>query len=232
MKRTYSNGLKKAVTFSYDDGILQDRRLVQLFNQYGIKSTFNLNYGLLSEDGYWENQGVIVKRLPLEEVVSLYEGHEIANHGLQHPNIAAASFTEKQLQIVEGKKRLEELTGKVIDGMAYPFGTVDDDMIQIMKLAGVNYGRTVDCTGGFTLPDDWYRWGPTAHHNSTDIFRIISDYMKLDQEEISVLYIWGHSYEFDVDKNWDHIEEICKQLGGRDDIWYCTNGELFEDMQK
>lgn len=42
------NGKKKAVTFSYDDGVTQDRRLVEMMNTYGVKGTFNLNSGIQS----------------------------------------------------------------------------------------------------------------------------------------------------------------------------------------
>ena len=35
------NGKKKTVTFSYDDGITQDIRLIELLNKYGLKCTFN-----------------------------------------------------------------------------------------------------------------------------------------------------------------------------------------------
>ena len=41
------NGKKKAVTFSYDDGVTQDIRLIEIFNRYGLRATFNLNSGLL-----------------------------------------------------------------------------------------------------------------------------------------------------------------------------------------
>ena len=37
------NGKKKAITFSFDDGVWQDRRLIEIFNKYGLKGTFNLN---------------------------------------------------------------------------------------------------------------------------------------------------------------------------------------------
>ena len=42
----FPGGKHKALTFSFDDGRKEDRRLVELFNQYGIKGTFNLNSGL------------------------------------------------------------------------------------------------------------------------------------------------------------------------------------------
>ncbi len=37
----------KYLTFSYDDGVTQDIRLIELFNKYGMKATFNINSGLL-----------------------------------------------------------------------------------------------------------------------------------------------------------------------------------------
>ena len=36
-------GKMKAITFSYDDGVTQDKRLVDIFNKYGLKATFNIN---------------------------------------------------------------------------------------------------------------------------------------------------------------------------------------------
>ncbi len=45
------NGLNKAVTFSYDDGVTQDIRLIEMFNRYGLKSTFNINSELLGRQG-------------------------------------------------------------------------------------------------------------------------------------------------------------------------------------
>ena len=49
------NGKKKAVTFSYDDGVTQDRRLVEMMNTYGVKGTFNLNSGMQSYANVWEH---------------------------------------------------------------------------------------------------------------------------------------------------------------------------------
>ena len=39
---------KKAVTFSYDDGVTQDVHLVELLNKYDLKCTFNINSQLLA----------------------------------------------------------------------------------------------------------------------------------------------------------------------------------------
>ena len=43
-----------------------------------------------------------------------------------------------------------------------------------------------------------------------------------------LFYLWGHSYEFDDDNNWNVIEDFAKYTGGRDDTWYATNIEIYE----
>ena len=52
------NGKKKALTFSYDDGVTQDVRLIEIFNKYGLKATFNLNSELLGKSGELVRDGV------------------------------------------------------------------------------------------------------------------------------------------------------------------------------
>ena len=75
---------KKAVTFSYDDGITQDRRLVEIFNRYGMKCTFNLNTGIQSAESFFQIEKVHIERMEQEGLANLYRGHEIALHGLTH----------------------------------------------------------------------------------------------------------------------------------------------------
>lgn len=53
---------RKALTFSYDDGIEQDRKLVEIFNRYGMKATFNLNTGIQSPESNFEIEGVAHKQ--------------------------------------------------------------------------------------------------------------------------------------------------------------------------
>ena len=54
------DGKMKAVTFSYDDGVTQDIRLVELLNKYGLKATFNINSGFLGQRGILERGGQMV----------------------------------------------------------------------------------------------------------------------------------------------------------------------------
>lgn len=83
------NGKMKAVTFSFDDGITQDCRLIDILGKYGLKCTFNLNSGLLGPAGSLYQEEVTVAHLKPRpcEVRAIYEGHEIAAHTLTRPNL-------------------------------------------------------------------------------------------------------------------------------------------------
>ena len=45
------------------------------------------------------------------------------------------------------------------------------------------------------------------------------------------MYVWGHSYEFDKDDNWQLMEDFCAMMGGREDIWYATNIEIVDYLE-
>ena len=103
----------KGLTFSYDDGVTQDIRLVELLNKYGMKCTFNINSGLLGLDGYLDREGKRVDHIKIkpEDVKYIYEGHEVAAHGITHPCLARHT-EEKIIEEVEGDRvKLSELCG-------------------------------------------------------------------------------------------------------------------------
>ena len=98
------DGRFKALTLSFDDGRVQDRRLVTLLNRCGIKATFNLNSGEQGEN-----------RLPLCEYAALYAGHEIAAHGVRHPGMTAAPLPLAAQQVLEDRRALEQGPGGARD---------------------------------------------------------------------------------------------------------------------
>ena len=86
---------QKALTFSYDDGNVQDKKLLDILNRYGMKCTFNVNTGLDFDHGTWVYRDVLeVHRLNLAECPELYAGHEMAVHGVYHYNLTELSPAE------------------------------------------------------------------------------------------------------------------------------------------
>lgn len=226
------HGKMKALTFSYDDGVTQDRRLVWLFNKYGLKATFNLNSELLGKDGHLIREGITVAHVKSQpgEVRELYQGHEIAAHTLTHPNLTDCDAAEIIRQTEQDRRNLSALAGYEVRGMAYPGGGVNYDQRiadTIRANTGIKYARTTVCTGSFDPQDDLLVFRPTVFHKDFDrLFALGEAFIKLKPDVPQLFYIWGHSYEFDIDNTWDRIEEFCRMIAGRDDIFYGTNAEV------
>ncbi len=221
---------KKAITFSYDDGVTPDLRLIEIFNRYNLKCTFNLNYGLGPTSGGWDYKGKLVNRLDLKEHVSSYAGHEIAAHALTHQNLVEIGVEAARKEMVEDAEGLAKLFGRRPEGMAYPYGTFDDVTVELLRELGFRYARTVWDSGNFDVQTDLLRFRPTCHHDDERLFELAEEFLAMETEEPKIFYIWGHSYEFEGNDNWDRIEKLCRMVAGRDDIFYGTNAEVLLGM--
>lgn len=225
------NGKKKAITFSYDDGVTQDMRLVEIFNKYGIKATFNLNYGLLGTKNRLVRNGVEIShnKLPLADVCHVYEGHEVAAHTLTHPALIQLDDTEIVRQVEEDRLRLSDLVGYEVVGFAYPGGSqYRDERVDrlVREQTGVRYARGTDTTGGFAVPHELYHFkGSCYHHPEWErMWQLGEQFLAASPDEPALFYVWGHAYEFDIyPERWQAFEEFCRMIGGREDIFYCTN---------
>lgn len=222
VKFTYKDGKNKALTMSYDDGIVQDKRLIEIFNKHGIKGSFHINGGLF---------GAVHKhpRLFAEDIRTVYEGHEVSCHGYTHPFLEKLAPMEVVHEILDDKKALEDACGYVVRGMSYPYGTYSEDVISIISKLGINYARTTVSTGKFAIPEDFMRWHATCHHNDKNLMKHLENLKNAPaQRDLQLMYVWGHAYEFDDNDNWNVIEEFCEKAGGDPDIWYATNIEIFD----
>lgn len=211
---TFPGGRSKALTFSYDDGREFDRRLVKIFNDHGLKGTFHLNSGRLTDP---------VRYVALEEIAELFKGHEISCHTFSHPFLERIPRSEVMREVWHDREILEKYANYPVTGMSYPMGTYDSEIVNMLKCCGIEYCRTTVPTYRFGLPDDLLLWHPTCHHAKA--LELISDFLNY-RYGMAVFYVWGHSYEFDTAGNWDVIERFADQIAGKDDIWYVTNIEL------
>lgn len=215
----FPEGKHKALTMSYDDGRTFDRRLVEIFNKNGIKGTFHLNSGLGGEYG---------ERVSMNEIAELYKGHEISCHTYTHPTIERCPLDQVIQQVIEDRKILEKHAGYPVRGLSYPNGSYSEDIKKLLPACGIEYSRVVGNTDDFAMPSDFLEWKSTCHHNHNlmENARRFADLHKT--QYLYLMYVWGHSYEFDRDDNWDLIEGFCEFIGNREDIWYATNIEIVD----
>jgi peptidoglycan-N-acetylglucosamine deacetylase len=223
----YPNGPEKALIMSYDDGLVQDKKLIALFNENGITGTFNLNSGLFGQTNTWRRNNapdIIATYVSKDSLLHIYKHHEIAAHGATHLNFLNASDSAIYQDVMTDIKQLTTLTNIAVISMAYPFGSSNEHIAGIVRTTGITNARTVASTYTFALPKDYLLWHPTCHDSSA--LGMVNDYLSLKSNGLSVFNVWGHSWEFDDAKRWDKITNFCRKIGNRKDIWYAGAGEF------
>ncbi len=228
-------GKKKAITFSFDDGVTQDIRLIEILDRYGLKATFNLNSGGFGKKGnpwivgeqYAERETVAA-----EQVKEIYKNHEVAVHTLTHPNLTLLDDEAVINEVETDRKNLEALVGYPIKAMAYPCGGVnnDDRVAKLIKEnTPIRFARTITSTNAFAMQENLLRFNPTIYYRSAEkMFALAEEFLRMQTDKPQVFYIWGHAYELDgTEISWEKFEKLCRLIGGKEDIFYGTNSQIF-----
>lgn len=232
----YPGGRDKAFTMSYDDGVRSDMRFSDIISAHGLKCTFNYN--------------IEVNRHLTDEEIQKYaldRGHEIAVHGTFHRSTGMLRPIEGIREYLDCRLSLEKRFGRIIRGCAYPDSGITrfsnnvqyEDVKKYLTELDIAYARTLGGdNNSFELPQDFHAWMPTAHHNNPKTPEYLDEFLNLDLSSSyypyrtpRLFYMWGHTYEFDKDNNWDVIETIAEKLDGREDIWFATNIEIYDYVQ-
>ena len=232
----FPEGKLKAVTLSYDDGVRDDLHLAEILNAYGMRGTFNINSAFIGR-----NTNLVAEEI---QKYLLDAGHEVAVHGERHMAPGIVTPARGMMDVLNCRLTLENTFGRIIRGMAYPDTGITkmhngNDYATIrsyLQSAGIVYARTLGGdNNSFRLPEDFFAWMPTAKHTNPKLFDWCDEFLALDDSKIymtnrypRLFYLWGHSYEFPRDNNWDVIERFCEKMSGKADTWYATNIEICE----
>ena len=231
----FPEGKAKAVTLSYDDGVIEDKRFSDRITEAGLKCTFNLNCDVLRPQALSEDDA---------REYYFSRGHEVAVHGEMHRAEGTMRPIEGIRDVLNCRLELEAKFGRIIRGMAYPdsgvtrlsYGVTYEKIKSYLTELDIAYARTLGGdNNSFKMPEDWHCWMPSAHHSNPEVLGLIDEFIALDipnmwaaNKDPRLFYLWGHSYEFERNNNWELLDEICDRLGGHDDIWYATNMEIYE----
>ena len=226
IKKLYPNGKPKAFNITYDDGVEQDVRFVELLNSYGLKGTFNLNSRLMEEEFQWQHEkGLTIKRLPPETVRLLYEGHEVASHSLTHPYMHGLNEGAVMYELGQDKKNLQQLFKREISGFAVPFDYYSELIARCAKNCGFEYARHSQSSYSYRPPEDYFWWTAGVFHLNPGFMSFVEGFFETD-EELALCQIVGHSYDLDAEDMWETMEHILKRAAEDESIAPMTNLEL------
>jgi peptidoglycan/xylan/chitin deacetylase (PgdA/CDA1 family) len=150
---------KKPFILTFDDGYLDNyHNMLPLAKKYGYKGVLFLLGDFSASGNFWDlGEDVEANRIMTTEQKKTFvdQGWEIGAHTLTHPNLTQLSDGDVLNELCESRKRIEhELQTKVVS-FAYPYGTYDDRIKDLVKQTGFEFGIATD-SGGITIEDDHF----------------------------------------------------------------------------
>jgi peptidoglycan/xylan/chitin deacetylase (PgdA/CDA1 family) len=133
------------VGLTFDDGY-QDfsTYAMPILQQYGFTATAFVLAGRLAGHNEWDRPGPRKALLTAEQVRQIAQvGVEIGSHGLGHVSLAEADDTRLSEEIARSRTILQELLGQQIRGFCYPYGHVNERVIESVRAAGYDYACAI-----------------------------------------------------------------------------------------
>jgi len=216
------------ITTSWDDGHPSDFKLVKLLQKYDVPATFYIPINNVERQG-----------MTPQGIREIAQSFDIGGHAWHHVNLTHISPEEAETEIVDSKKRLEEIIGREVLSFCYPDGKFDDKVINLVKQAGFIGGRT---TKLFTRSlNDTFKMGTMVYVKDLwfvnnlkrsaaaldpglfyfllkkNLFfegwnRIAIETLNFVIENGGVWHLWGHSWEIDSNNDWGRLKEVLCQI--------------------
>lgn len=217
----------KIFIFAIDDGTVFDKKVIEIFNRYGIKATFNLNSGL--QDFVWYQHWLEVRRLNLWENRDIYKNHEVASHSLTHPYLTSMDDDAVRNEVRKDIENLTEIFHEKIESFSFPFDGYDERTINIIKNEGITHIILPEVDPSFKLPEDTFHIKPTAWQIDDALIKVKKFISKENAEFF--LYL-SHSYDYEYDDTYEKLEKLCKIVTSEKDIKIITLKELNIPLSK
>ncbi len=229
---------KKYFTLSFDDGITQDYKIIEICRKYNFKGiTFNINSGLCGANWEWVGDaigkpGTSHLRLTEKEIrAGAYDGFDIAVHGYKHESLKRYDNNPLGLwlELEKDALKLGAMTGKYPVGMAYSGGDTEfteESVENIRRYTTIKYARCTTPTFSFDFPSDFLKWQPTCSILDDSLFDLAEKFLQDDGDD-KLFYVWGHGYELEAFDKYDELEKLIKMMSEADDVVCISNTDFY-----
>lgn len=150
---------KKYIILTVDDGYVNNYDyMFPLLKKYNMKAVVYLVAGI--DYNKWDVEKYKEEKLPImndTQVKELLKSGliEIGGHTFSHCSLPNISRKEKEFEIIEAKKNLENRFNINLTSFAYPYGHLDKETKEIVKKAGYSFAVSTD-TGSGIIDNDLY----------------------------------------------------------------------------
>ena len=214
------------VACCWDDGVVNDIRLIELLRKYHAKATFNLNPGNMTPQRGtpewvpptaqgWSYQGFRDGKVGLNELRDIYGDFQVASHGWFHKHAHRVSTEEFIKDAVDARKYLEDVFQRECPGFAWPHGAYTTETCYRMLEEGFAYGRTTEYTDHVGKTDAPMRLQSSCHYLNWQF----NEKFQAAKASGDIFYFWGHSYEMmDCENLWRQLEMKLAMLAADPDV--------------
>lgn len=221
--------MKEAIiTTSWDDGNPLDLKLAELLKKYDVPATFYIPV-------VYEKRGCMNP----QQVREISRSFDVGGHSYHHIRLNKIPFSEAEKEVVEGKKRLEEIVGREVSSFAYPYGNFNNDLIGIIKRADFIGARTImllsrriskpfEMATMVNARNWWfthYIYHSLAARDPNLFLFVLKNnlpFQSWDRIALSTLdfvvnnggvwHLWGHSWEIEENGDWDRLEAVLNAI--------------------
>jgi hypothetical protein len=221
---------KAIVTTSWDDGHPLDLKLAELLKKYDVPATFYIPISY-AKRGCMNSQ----------QIREIAERLDVGGHSYHHIRLTEISPQAAERELNNGKKELQEITGKEVISLSYPYGNFNNGLIRIARDAGFVGARTVllltrtirDPFREDTMVNarNWWFTHYMLHSLASrdiklfnfvlrkNLFfkswdRIAIETLNFVAENGGIWHLWGHSWEIEENGDWARLEGVFQEING------------------
>jgi hypothetical protein len=236
-----------AVSTSWDDGDRSDLRVAEMLAGHGLQGTFYVPIKPFRAGD----------ELSVKEVRELAAGEfEIGGHTVSHRSLTELSSEEKEREVLDCKRILEDRLGAEVRSFCYPNGRLNRDSVRCVERAGYRGARTTRMLRSsfrfprFEMPTTLQAYPHPAQAYLRNTLKggnlaglagfalhlprarnwVELGKMLFDQvlEEGGFWHLYGHSWELEKLGLWGQLEELLSYVARRPDVHYVTNAGIYE----
>lgn len=172
------------VGLTFDDGYADfTDQVLPVLKRYGFTATVFVIAGRLGGENGWDEQGPRKQLMTARQVRQAADaGIEIGSHGLRHVSLPGAAGPALTAEVENSRVVLQGVSGQPVTGFCYPYGHVDERVVEGVREAGYEYGCAIWAsahTGRLALPrtyvgdadSPWRLWAKALRHRVTWDYR-------------------------------------------------------------
>ena len=138
---------KRRFAITFDDGYLDNLTVaLPLLEKYALPATIFVATGYIGQEGFLSAENV--KTLAEHPLIT------IGSHGVTHRHFPQLDDEEARFELIESRRRLEEITGKPVDFLAWSYGDCNRELEKMSSECG--YRAAWSVWNGWNTP--YSRW--------------------------------------------------------------------------